>query len=286
MYVLKICFIHPIFHDHFVVPSGMSCTDSGLSLTHLMFSSSGSGVCVGASLPPSCSFFSCSLFLHFSYSFPISLPCFHVYWMKSPITFQFSSVQLLSHVWLFVTPWTAARQASLSITNSWSLLRLMSIQSVMLSNHLILCHPLLLLPSIFPSMRVFPNESVLWIRWPKYWSFSFNINPSNKHPGLISFRMDWLDLLAVQGTVKSLLQHHSSKASIFQCSAFFTVQLSHPYMTTRKTIALNRQTFVGKVMCLLFSMLSWLVITFLPGSKCLLFHGCNHHLQWFWSPPK
>ena len=138
------------------------------------------------------------------------------------------------------------------------------------SNHLILCPPLLLLPSIFPSIRVFSNESALHIRWPKYWSFSFNISPSNEHSGAISFRMDWLDLLAVQGTLKSLLQHHSSKASIFQCSAFFIVQLSHPYMTTGKTIALTRQTFVGKVMSLLFNMLSRLVITFLSRSKHLL----------------
>ena len=146
----------------------------------------------------------------------------------------------------------------------------MSIKSVMPSSHLILHHPLLLLPSIFPSIRVFSNESALHIRWPKYWSFNFNITPSNEHPGLISLRMDWLDLLAVQGTLKSLLQHHSSKASIFRCSAFFTVQLSHPYMTTGQTIALTRQTFVGKVMSLLFNMLSRLVITFLPRSKRLL----------------
>ena len=138
------------------------------------------------------------------------------------------------------------------------------------SNHLILCHPLLLLPSIFPSIRVFSNESLLRIRWPKYWSFSFSISPSNEYSGLISFRMDWLDLLAVQGTLKSLLQHHSSKASILQCSAFFIVQLSHPYMTTGKTIALTIQTFVSKVMSLLFNMLSRLVIAFLPRSKCLL----------------
>ena len=146
----------------------------------------------------------------------------------------------------------------------------MSIESVMPSNHLTLCHPLLLLPSIFPSIRVFSNESALRIRWPKYWSFSFNIRPSNEHPGLISFRMDWLDLLAVQGTLKSLLEHHSSKASILWRSAFFIVQLSHPYMTTGKTIALTRWTFVDKVMSLLFNMLSRLVITFLPRSKRLL----------------
>ena len=170
-------------------------------------------------------------------------------------------VQSLSHVRLFATSWTATCQASLSITNSWSLLKLMSIEPVMPSNHLILCHPLLLPPSIFPSIRVFSNESVLHIRWPKYWSFRFNTSPSNEHPVLLSFRMDWLDLLAVQGALKSLLQHHSSKASILLHSAFFTVQLSHPYMTTGKTIALTRRTFVGKVMSLLLNMLSRLVIT-------------------------
>ena len=151
---------------------------------------------------------------------------------------QFSSVQSLSHVQLFVTPWTTAFQVSLSITNSWSLLKLICIELVMPSSHLILCCPLLLLPSIFPSIRVFSNESALRIRWPKYWSFSFSISPSNEHSGLISYRMDWLDLLAVQGTLKGLLQHHSSKASILWHSAFFIVQLSHPYMTTGKTIAL------------------------------------------------
>ena len=169
------------------------------------------------------------------------------------------------------------RQASLSITNSQSPPKPTSIKSVMPSNHLILCCPLLLLPSIFPSIRVFSNESALHIRWPKYWSFSFNISPSNEHPGLVSFRMDWLDLLAVQGTLKSLLQHHSSKASIIRRSAFFTVQLSHPYMTTGKTIALTRQTFVDKVMSLLFNMLSSLVVTFLPRSKHLL-------ISWLQSP--
>ena len=158
----------------------------------------------------------------------------------------------------------------MSVTNSRSLLKLMFIKSVTPSNHLILCHPLLLLPPIFSSIRVFSNESTLHIRWPEYWSFSFSISPSNEHPGLSSFRMDWLDLLAVQGTLKSLLQHHSSKASIFQCSAFFTVQLSHPHMTTGKTTALTRWTFVGKVTSLLFNMLSMLVITFLPRSKRLL----------------
>ena len=161
---------------------------------------------------------------------------------------------------LFATPWTAAHQASLSITNSQSLLKLLSIESVMPSSHLILCHPLLLLPPIPPSIRVFSNNSTLHMRWPKYWSFSFNISSSNEHLGLIFFRMDWLDLLAIQGTLKSLLQHHISKASILQCSAFFTVQLSHPYMTTGETMSvLTRQTFVGKVMSLLFKMcyLGW-----------------------------
>ena len=172
--------------------------------------------------------------------------------------------------------------------------KLTSIESVMPSNHLILCRPLLL-PSIFPSIRVFSNESALRIRWPKYWSLSFNISPSNEHSGLISFRMDWLDLLEVQRTLKSLLQHHNSKASILN-SAFVIVQFSHPYMTTGKTIALTRQTFVGKVMSLLFNMLSRLVITFLPRSKHLLISWLespsavilepNHHLQWFWSPEK
>ena len=150
----------------------------------------------------------------------------------SSARYQFSSVQPLSHVLFFATLWTAARQASLSITNAWNLLRLMSTEFVMPSNHLILCHPLFLPPSTFPIIRVFTNESVLLIRWPKYWSFSFSISPSNEHPGLVSFRMDWLDLLAVQGTLKSLLQHHSSKASILQRSAFFIVQLSYLYMTT------------------------------------------------------
>ena len=173
---------------------------------------------------------------------------------------------MLSRVRVFATPWTAARQASLSITDSWSLPKLMSIESVMPSNHLILCCPLLLLPSTFPRIRVFSNESALCIGWPKYRSFSFNISPSNEHPGLI-FKMDWLDLLVVQGTLQSLLQHHSSKASILQHSAFFIVQFSHPYMTTGKTIALTRWTFVGN---LLFNMLSRLVIAFLPRNKHLL----------------
>ena len=188
----------------------------------------------------------------------------------------FFSVQLFSHVWHFVTPWTAAHQASLSITNSQSLLKLMYIESVMTSNNLILCHPLPLSTSIFPSIRVFPNESVLRIRWPKYWSFCFSINPSNEYSGLISFRMDWFDLFAVQGALKGLLQHHSSKASILQC-CFLIVQLSHPYMTKGKTIALTKQTFVGKVIYLLFNMLSRLVIAFLPRSKHLL-------ILWLQSP--
>ena len=191
--------------------------------------------------------------------------------------FQFSSVKSFSCVRLFATPWTAAHQASLSITNSRSSPKPMSIESVMPSNHLILCRPLFLLPSIFPSIRVFSNESALCIRWPKYWSFSFSISPSNKYSGLISFRMDWLDLLAVQGTFKSVLQHHISKASILQLSAFFIVQLSHPYMTTGKTIALTRQTFVDKLMSLFFNMLSTLVITLLPRSKSLL-------ISWLQSP--
>ena len=155
-----------------------------------------------------------------------------------------------------MTPWTAARQTSLSITNSWSLFKLMSIEVEMPSNHLILCQPLLLLPSIIPSIRAFSHESVLHIRWPKYWSFSFSISPSNENSGFISFRMDWLGLLTVQGTLKNLLQYHNSEVSIHWCLAFFIVQLSHPYMTTRKTIALTRWTFVGKVTSLLFNMLS------------------------------
>src|SRR5574340_793721 len=183
---------------------------------------------------------------------------------------QISSVQSLSRVRLFATPRIAAHQASLSITNSRSSLRLMSIESVMPSNHLILCRPLLLLPPILPSIRVFTNESILCMRRPKYWSFSFSISPFNEYSRLISFRIYWFDLLAVQGILKSLLQHHSSKASILWYSAFFMVQLSHPYMTTGKTIALTRRTFVGKVMSLLLNILSRLVITFLPRSKRLL----------------
>ena len=189
----------------------------------------------------------------------------------------FRSVQLLSPIQLFVTPWTAIHQACLSITNSWGLFKLMSIGSLMSSNHLILCHPLIFLPLVFPSIRVFSDESTLHIRRTKYWSFSFSVSPSNEYSGLMSFKMDWLDLLAVQGTLKSLLQHHSSKASILLCSAFFIVQLSHPYMTTGKTIALTICTFVGKVMSLLFNMLSVLVIALLPRSKYLL-------ISWLQSP--
>ena len=198
--------------------------------------------------------------------------------------FPFSRVQSLSHVQLFVIPWTTACQASLSITNSQSLPKLMFIESVILSNHLIPCRPLLLLPSIFPSIRVFSNESALHIRWPKCWSFCFSISPSNGHSGLISSRMDWLDLLVVQGTLKCLLQHQRSKVSILRHSAFFIVQLSHPYMTTGKTITLTRWTFVGKVMSLLFNMLSRLTITVIPTVCVFSFHGCSHHLQWFWTP--
>ena len=190
---------------------------------------------------------------------------------------QFSSFQSLSRVRLFATPWIEAHQASLSIANSRSLLRFICIELVMPSKHLSLCWSLLLLHSVFPNIRVFSNESDLRIRWPKYWSFSFKISPSNEHSGLISFRVDWLDLLAVQGTLKSLLQHHSSKASILLRSAFFIVQVSHPYMATGKAIALTSWTFVGKVMSLLFNMLFRLVIAFLPRSKHLL-------ISWLQSP--
>ena len=202
---------------------------------------------------------------------------------------QFSSVQSFSCVQLFATPWIiaiAARKASLSITNSRSSLKLTSIESVMPSSHLILCCPLLLLPPIPPSIRVFSNESTLRMRWPKYWSFSFSISPSNEHPGLISFRMDWLDFLAAQGTLKSLLQHHSTKASVLQRSAFFTVQLSHPCMTTGKTITLTRWTFVCKVISLLFNMLSRLVIPLLPRSKRLLISWLQSPSAVILEPPK
>ena len=205
-------------------------------------------------------------------------------WSWRPIStssprLQFSSVKSLSRVRLFATPWITAHQASLSITNSQSSLRLTSIELVMPSSHLILCRLLLLLLPIPPSIRVFSNESTLRMRWPKYWSFSFSIIPSNEHPGRISFRMDWLDLLAVQGTLKSLLQHHSSKASILWHSAFFKVQLSHPYMTTGKTIALTRRTFVGKIISLFFNILSKLVIHFLPRSKHLLISWLHQDLD-------
>ena len=206
---------------------------------------------------------------------------------------------MLSCVWLLATIWTAALQAPWSIPNFQSLLQLMSIELVSPlsplspSNHLILCHPLILLPSILPSIRVFSNESALRIRWPKYQSFSFNITPSNEHPGLISFRMDWLDLLAVQGTLKSLLQHHSSKASILyiiQLSLYnptlYIIQLLHPYLTTGKTTSLTRRTFVGKVMSLLFNMLSRLAITFLPRSKHLLISWLQSPPAVIWEPPK
>ena len=185
--------------------------------------------------------------------------------------------QSLSRVRLFATPWTAAHQASLSFTVSQSLLKLLSSESVMPSNHLILCRPLLLPPSVFPSIRIFSNELVFHITWPKYWSFSFSISPCNGYSGLISFRVDWLDLLAIQGTLKSLLQHHSSKASILQRATFYIVQLSHLYITTRKTIALTILIFVGKVMYLLYNILSRFVMAFLARSKCLL-------ISWLQSP--
>ena len=191
------------------------------------------------------------------------------------LSVQSSSVQSLSHIRHFATPWSAALQASLPIASSQSLFQLVSIESVMPSSHLIFCCPLLLLPSNFPSNRVISNESALRIRWPKYWSFSIRF--SKEYSGLISFRVDWLDLLAVPGTLKSLLQHHSSKASVLWCSSFFIAQLSHPYMTSGKTIALTRQIIVGKVMSLIFNMLSRLVINFLPRSKCLL-------ISWLQSP--
>ena len=210
----------------------------------------------------------------------VALQCcvsFLVYIKVNQSSVQFSSAQSLSCVWLFATPWIAACQASLSITNSRSLLILMSIKSVMPSSHLILCCSCLLLPSIFPASGSFPMRQLFHMRWPKCWNFSFSISPSNEHPGLISFRMDWVDLLAVQGTLKTLLQHHTSKASFLQHSAFFTVQLSHPYMTTGKTIALTRWTFDGKVMSLHLNMLSRLVITFVSRSKCLF-------ISWLQSP--
>ena len=201
-------------------------------------------------------------------------------WWAGPSSVQFSSATQLCPT--LCDPMNHSMPGSLSITNSWSSLKLMSIKLVMPSSHLILCRPLLLLPSIPPRIRVFSNESTLHMRWPKYWSFNFSISPPNEHPRLISFRMDWLDLLAVQGT----LQHHSSKASILPHSAFFTVQLSHPYMTTGKTIALTRWTFVGKVISLLFNMLSRLVITFLPRSKRLLISWLQSPSAVILEPPK
>ena len=212
-----------------------------------------------------------------SWKFSSWLLWVHMTWFCMWLWHSVQSVQLLSRVWLFATPWIAARQASLSSTISLSLLKLMSIELVMPFSHLILYQPLLLMPPIPSSIRVFSNESTLRMKWPMYWGFSFSISPSNEHPGLISFRMDWLDLLAVQGTLKSLLQHHSEKASILWRSAFFIVQLSHPYMTTGKTIALTRWTFVGKVMSLLLNILSSFVLTFLPRSKHLL-------ISWLQSP--
>ena len=199
---------------------------------------------------------------------------------------QFSSVQSLSRVRLFATPWIAAHQASLFITNSRNSLKLMSIKSVMPSSHFNFCRPLFLLPPIPPSIRPLSNESTLRMKWPKDWSFSFSIIPSKEHPELISFRMAGLDLLAVQGTLKSLLQHHSSKASVLRRSAFITVQLTHPYMTTRKTIVLTRQTFVGKVMSLLLNMLSTLAINFLPRRKCLLISWLQSPSAVILEPPK
>ena len=202
------------------------------------------------------------------------------------LLYQFSSLQSFSHAQLFATPWTVACQVSLLIANSRSLCKPISIESVMPSNHLILCHPILFLPSIFPTVRVSSNESALHIRWPKYWSFSFNISPTNENAGLISFRMDWLDLCAVQRTLKSLLQQHSSKAPILQCSTFFLVQLSHLYMTTGKTIVLTRWTFVGRVISLLCNMLSRLVITFVPRSKRILISWLQSSSAVFWRPQK
>ena len=222
-------------------------------------------------------------FLSSFWSYYFSVLEFHCYRWRVSLDW-IGVVQPLSCVWCFVTPWTAELQASLSFTIPQSLLKFMSIESVMPSNHLILCCPLLVPPSIFPCIRVFSNESVLCIRWPKYWSFSFSICPSNEYSGLISFSIHWLDLLAVQGTLKSLLQHHSSKASTLWCSAFFMVQFLHPYTTTGKTIALTRQTFVGKERSLLFNMLSRLVIAFLQRGKHLLISWLQSPAVVIWSP--
>ena len=229
-----------------------------------------------------------TLYNFFLKSFLLQYSCFKMLLVSAvqQSKWAISSVQALSHVWLFATPWTTARQASLSITNSWRLLRLMSTKLVMPYNYLILCHPLLLPPSIFPSIRVFSNKSVLPIRWPKYRSFSFNISPSNEYSGLISFRMDWLDLLAVQGTLKSLLQPQFKSINSSALSFLYIVQLSHPCMPTGKTIALTRWTFVGKVMSLLLNMLSSLVITFLPRSKCLLISWLQSSFAVILEPPK
>ena len=210
----------------------------------------------------------------------------YLFWHSLLLLCLIIIVQLLSPVWLFVTSWTAARQASLSLTISLSLFKLMSIEWVMPCNYLILCLPLLLLPSVFPSIRVFSNKSALHIRWPKYWSFSFSTSPSNEYSGLISFRIDWFDSLVVQGTLKNLLQHHSLKALILWASAFFMVQLSHPYMTTGKTIALTIWTFVGKVMSLLFNTLSRFVIRILSRSKRLLILWLQSPSAVLWSPRK
>ena len=208
-----------------------------------------------------------------------------LWWNRTTTNMSIVVFQSFRCLQLFAAPWTAARQASLSITNCWTLLKLTSIKSVIPSNHLILCPPLLLLPSIFPSIRVFCSESVLYIRWPKYWSFSFSISLSDEYPGLISFRIDWFNL-AVQGTLKSLLQHHSSKASILWHSAFFIIQLSYPYMTTGKTTALTRQIFVSKVMSVLFNVLSRLVIAFLPRSKRLWISWLQLPSEVILEPPK
>ena len=227
------------------------------------------------------------IFISFARSCYVSIKIHKYYYiLKLVLLVQFSWHQSLSCVQLFATPWIAACQASLSITNSQNWLRFMSIKLVIPSSHLILCRPLLLLPPIPPSITVFSNESTLRIRWPKYWTFSFNISPSKEHPGLISFSTDWLNLLAVRGNLKSLLQHHSSKASNLRCSAFFIVQLSHPHMTTGKIIALTRQSFVGKVMSLIFKMMSRLVITFLPKSQHLLISWLQSPSAVILEPPK
>ena len=233
-------------------------------------------------------FLDLTLYNFFLKSFLLQYSCFKMLLVSAvqQSKWAISSVQSLNRVWLFATPWTTACQASLSITNSWRLLRLMSTKLVMPYNYLILCHPLLLPPSIFPSIRVFSNKSVLPIRWPKYRSFSINIHPSNEYSGLISFRMDWLDLLAVQGTLKSLLQPQFKSINSSALSFLYILQLSHPCMTTGKTIALTRWTFVGKVMSLLLNMLSSLVRTFLSRSKCLLISWLQSPFAVILEPPK